>query len=153
MIFKSKGNICRIPPRFHSPIKRMNSQILPNRDQIKMFSRMCYDSIDQRKHAISANIEENHSIPGDLKKNSSILSKIRNLDLECDNTFELMEIAVSENEKGLVEECSLRLVSILNESRRFWIESVLANPYDRSSCYFQINAGTGGTDAFDWYFF
>ena len=101
MFFKSKGNICRIFPPYHSPFKRMNSQLLPNRDQIKMFSRMCYDSIDQRKHVISANIEENHSVPGDFKKTPSILSKIRNLDLECDDTFELMELAVSENEKGL----------------------------------------------------
>ena len=65
-------------------------------------------------------------------------------------TIELYQLAESENDEALLEDCQATLKNINSELDKRKLDSILLMDEGKSSCYVEIVAGTGGLDAFDW---
>jgi peptide chain release factor 2 len=66
------------------------------------------------------------------------------------DTLELFQLAESENDEALLEECEDTLKKITSDLDKRKLDSILLMDEGKSSCYVEIVAGTGGLDAFDW---
>ena len=63
---------------------------------------------------------------------------------------ELLGLAQSENNLGLVDELIENLKDIYEQSKRIEIKCFLSNEADLLDCYIEIHAGAGGTESQDW---
>lgn len=61
-----------------------------------------------------------------------------------------MELAEVEKDQTMIEELSLSLKALADESISRQIEAVLSDPNDSLNCFVEINSGAGGTEAQDW---
>ena len=63
---------------------------------------------------------------------------------------ELLSLAQSENNLGLVDELIGNLKDVYEQSKRIEIKCFLSNEADVLDCYIEIHAGAGGTESQDW---
>ena len=63
---------------------------------------------------------------------------------------ELLGLAQSENNLGLVDELIVNLKDAYEQSKRIEIKCFLSNEADLLDCYIEIHAGAGGTESQDW---
>ena len=63
---------------------------------------------------------------------------------------ELLGLAQSENNLGLVDELIENLKDTYEQSKRIEIKCFLSNEADLLDCYIEIHAGAGGTESQDW---
>ena len=63
---------------------------------------------------------------------------------------ELLGLAQSENNLGLVDELIENLKDAYEQSKRIEIKCFLSNEADLLDCYIEIHAGAGGTESQDW---
>ena len=63
---------------------------------------------------------------------------------------ELLGLAQSENNLGLVDELIINLKDAYEQSKRIEIKCFLSNEADILDCYIEIHAGAGGTESQDW---
>ena len=63
---------------------------------------------------------------------------------------ELLGLAQSENNLGLVDELIENLKDTYEQSKRIEIKCFLSNEADILDCYIEIHAGAGGTESQDW---
>ena len=66
------------------------------------------------------------------------------------DTEELLDLAKSENNLGLVDELIINLKDAYEQSKRIEIKCFLSNEADILDCYIEIHAGAGGTESQDW---
>ena len=63
---------------------------------------------------------------------------------------ELLGLAQSENNLGLVDELIGNLKDTYEQSKKIEIKCFLSNEADVLDCYIEIHAGAGGTESQDW---
>ena len=84
------------------------------------------------------------------------LSAISTLELSLSDVTEMYDLALEESEGGqdnkeIIQDCFDALHKMEDEIERKEIESLMVGKYDKiDSCFLQINAGAGGTEACDW---
>jgi peptide chain release factor 2 len=64
--------------------------------------------------------------------------------------IDLLEMAESEKEAGLVEELKTELLAIEKVVEGLELKRMLSGEMDKNNCYLSINAGAGGTESCDW---
>lgn len=62
----------------------------------------------------------------------------------------LMELAELDNDENLISELRKSLEDLNVEAITLQIEALLGEKHDSASCFIEINAGAGGTEAQDW---
>jgi peptide chain release factor 2 len=74
----------------------------------------------------------------------------RTLERELADTSELIELAESEGDQGLVEDGIRSLAELAERADRDKVAALLAGEADANNAYVEINAGAGGTESQDW---
>ncbi|MBF0854351.1 peptide chain release factor 2 [Gluconobacter wancherniae] len=75
---------------------------------------------------------------------------VEQLEVDVQNTLELVELAEMEQDQGMVEDAIATLREFAQQVHKREIESLLSGEADANDCYIEVNAGAGGTEAQDW---
>ncbi len=88
-----------------------------------------------------------------LKERNRLLSVTRRWE-EMQKTLEeiklWLEMIKETGDESVLPEVEALLKKLRRDVRRFELEAVLSDPYDRNNAIMSINAGAGGTEAQDW---
>jgi peptide chain release factor 2 len=88
-----------------------------------------------------------------MKEKDRILNLIEPvifLESNLSDIANLIELAEAERDETLIAELSKSLEELANKSVTMQIDAILSNEHDYASCFVEINAGAGGTEAQDW---
>ena len=69
---------------------------------------------------------------------------------EVENLLELYQLASTENNKDVIDECEKNLNLLLSEIKITETKCFLSNENDSFDSYLEIHAGAGGTESQDW---
>lgn len=96
----------------------------------------------------------------DQEKAKKILQKKSQLDGEIEKFSKaeanfsdlksMLELAEEENDEALISEIEDDLKKLANYMRVYQLESFFCGEADQNSCYLEVHAGAGGTEAQDW---
>ena len=96
----------------------------------------------------------------DAENSAKVLRNIKQLKTKIENyeklaqkvedTLVLTEMAIEENDEGLVDEIVSEVKEIEKEEERQRIEVLLSGEYDRNNAIVSFHPGAGGTEAQDW---
>ena len=79
-----------------------------------------------------------------------VVSKLSSIELDLDNTQELIELASSENDDVVMGEIALELERIEEKISKTEFRKMFSNESDPLNCFVDFQAGAGGTEACDW---
>lgn len=88
-----------------------------------------------------------------LAERSSLESTVESFDKlsqELSDQQELFELALMEEDEGVIGEVQQQLESVEKQLRNLELARMLSGPVDRSDAIISINPGAGGIDAQDW---
>ncbi len=74
----------------------------------------------------------------------------RRLETELSDTVELIDMAETEGDNGLVDDGIAALAELAERAERDKVAALLAGEADANNSYIEINAGAGGTESNDW---
>jgi len=90
----------------------------------------------------------------EILKKSKILSErikdYRNLENTAKSAYELISMAISENDESLTSDILKEVSQIKTEFTELQLKTLLDGEYDRSNAIVSIHPGAGGTEAQDW---
>jgi peptide chain release factor 2 len=81
---------------------------------------------------------------------SGLVESVYTLERETKDAIELVELAESEGDVGVLKDAVDSLAKLAEEAKRREIESLLSGEADGRDAFMEINAGSGGTEAQDW---
>jgi peptide chain release factor 2 len=84
------------------------------------------------------------------KQISTLVEKFLGLDRELDDTAVLLELAVEEDDHGVLKEVRDKLVQLEEHVHGLEIRRLFSQPEDSGGAIVEIHAGAGGTEAQDW---
>ena len=90
------------------------------------------------------------TIMKEKKQLEKIIDQIKNVEIEKENLFELIQLAEEEKDINLIEETIEQIEILFKTCNKLQLESLLSGEADANSCYIEIHAGAGGTEAQDW---
>jgi peptide chain release factor 2 len=118
-----------------------------------------WDRAQKRLEELNAKVED-PSLWGDPKAAQELMRERRRLDeaigattaieRELADTSELIELAESEGDDGLVEDGIRSLAELAERAERDKVAALLAGEADANNAYVEVNAGAGGTESQDW---
>ena len=124
----------------------------------KVHSPQYEDSVQKQKNLQKAldsedvwsNSDEYVKVTTQLSQVSKTVTAITDLQQEVNEVIELYKLSLEDNDQDATDEC-LRMIDMLNEKvSKLQLLDVMSSPTDRHSCFIQILAGAGGTEACDW---
>jgi peptide chain release factor 2 len=74
----------------------------------------------------------------------------RKIESELQDTVELIEMAETEGDVGLVDDGVRSLAELAHRADRDKVAALLAGEADANNSYVEVNAGAGGTESQDW---
>jgi peptide chain release factor 2 len=74
----------------------------------------------------------------------------RKIESELQDTVELIEMADTEGDEGLVDDGVRALAELADKAERDKVAALLAGEADANNSYVEVNAGAGGTESNDW---
>jgi len=74
----------------------------------------------------------------------------RKIESELQDTVELIEMAETEGDEGLVDDGVRSLAELADRADRDKVAALLAGEADANNSYVEVNAGAGGTESNDW---
>ena len=80
----------------------------------------------------------------------SILVFFKETQKNLDNLKDLYKLALEEKDNETINDCSNKILYILNEIKQFEIKCFLSGENDNLDIYMEIHAGAGGTESQDW---
>lgn len=131
----------------------------------KLKSKAKKDRLDDREKEITeklskSDVWEDSKIATELSQELAGIkerqSEITSLELSLSDVVEMYDMAVQEvvdgsQDKDIIQECFETLQLIESEIEKRQIKELMVGKYDDAgSCFLQINAGAGGTEACDW---
>lgn len=156
---ESKLTALELSDPFHGRVRNTKDFI----DKLKSKARSdCLDAkeTDLAEKLSQSNVWDDSKRATDLSQELAAvrerLSEITNLELSLSNTVEMYNLAIEESNeqsdnKDIIQECCDALQQIEDEIEEKAITELMVGKYDKnSSCFLQINAGAGGTEACDW---
>ena len=118
-----------------------------------------WDRALKRLEELNAKVED-PSLWEDPKAAQDVMRERRRLDeaigattsieRELADTSELIELAESEGDEGLVEDGIKSLADLAERAERDKVAALLAGEADANNAYVEVNAGAGGTESQDW---
>jgi peptide chain release factor 2 len=142
----------------------MRADALAHIDQIQAATALLrrfldWDRAQKRLEELNAKVED-PSLWGDPKAAQELMRERRRLDeaigattaieRELADTSELIELAESEGDDGLVEDGIRSLAELAERAERDKVAALLAGEADANNAYVEVNAGAGGTESQDW---
>ena len=97
--------------------------------------------------------DDNDAAQEILQKRAAALASVERFDRlqsEIPALLDLLDLAQSEGDEGIVAEVGTQLPELEARVRRLEVERMLAGPEDRSDAIVEIHPGAGGVDAQDW---
>ncbi|TGW14551.1 peptide chain release factor 2 [bacterium NHP-B] len=80
----------------------------------------------------------------------SAITAIRHTAQELDELTQWLHLAEEEQDDALVKETSDKLEALKEKTGHMRLEAMLSGEADANSCFLEIHAGAGGTEAQDW---
>ena len=74
----------------------------------------------------------------------------RKIESDLQDTVELIEMAETEGDEGLVDDGVRALAELAGQAERDKVAALLAGEADANNSYVEVNAGAGGTESNDW---
>jgi peptide chain release factor 2 len=155
----SKLPVLEVSDPFHGRVRNTKDFI----DKLKSKARSdCLDTkeVDLAEKLSKSDVWDDSRLATDLSQELAAvrerLSEITNLELSLSNTVEMYNLAIEESDGGsdnkdIVQECYDALQQIEDQIEEKAITELMVGKYDKiGSCFLQINAGVGGTEACDW---
>ena len=96
------------------------------------------------------NSPESKSVIAELKNLKAIIDPVEAISRRVDDATVLTELAESENDSSARAEADQERLALIPEVERVSLMALLSGPSDANDCYFNIQAGAGGTEACDW---
>ena len=81
---------------------------------------------------------------------SASITRVTELETQICNTYEMIEMAESENEPDLLQEAEKTFMALEPQIETAELESLLSAEGDRNDAFLEIHSGAGGTEAQDW---
>jgi peptide chain release factor 2 len=78
------------------------------------------------------------------------INQIVTLQTQLTDNIELLSLAEAEGDTAVIEETETNLEALQKHLARLQLETLLSGEADGNDCFFEINAGAGGTEAQDW---
>lgn len=140
-------------------------------DQIKRELAECEKPLQQVEKSLDIEstkrkieeIEKMMEEPGfwdDAHKSGKLMSKLKTMkgELELfdslkekyDDMFVLIDMAIEENDEGMVEEIQNEYSTFLEKLEELRMDTLLSDEYDSCDVIINLHAGAGGTEACDW---
>ena len=70
--------------------------------------------------------------------------------VELDNTEQLLELALKENDIVVSKDCHKKIILLKNKIKKTEVSCFLSGENDHLDTYLEIHAGAGGTESQDW---
>ena len=90
------------------------------------------------------------NIMKEIKFKESKLDFVNSLSQETEETCELINLSMQENEENLLKDLEVQLDKIILKCEKFKIQTMFDDKKDYFDCFLEIHAGAGGTEAQDW---
>jgi len=90
------------------------------------------------------------SVMQERRRLDESIAAVKAIEMERDDTVELMEMAEAEGDDALVDEGVKTLAELAERAERDKVKALLAGEADANDSYIEINAGAGGTESQDW---
>ena len=131
----------------------------------KLKSKARIDRLDDREKDLTeklskSDVWEDSKIATELSQELAVikerLTEISSLELSLSDVVEMYDMAVQEvgdgsQDREIIQECFETLQLIESEIEKRQVKELMVGKYDDAgSCFLQINAGAGGTEACDW---
>jgi peptide chain release factor 2 len=91
---------------------------------------------------------------GDMMREKRIVENSLNAFHEITNglsdNLDLVELAEAENDETVINQAQSELEKIAVIAEKFETECLFSGENDNNNCFFEINAGAGGTESHDW---
>ena len=84
------------------------------------------------------------------KSLKSLVERYERLLSELEDLKTLNELAIEEQEPGVIPEIGEGLNKLRENCEKLKLETLLSGPYDRNNAIITLHAGAGGTEAQDW---
>ena len=81
---------------------------------------------------------------------SAAIDRVTELETEVSNTYDMIEMAETENEPELLLEAEKTFAALEPKIQEAELESLLSAEGDRNDAFLEIHSGAGGTEAQDW---
>ncbi len=88
-----------------------------------------------------------------MRKKSEVqleLTKFNKAESDFDTYKSMLELAEDENDSSTTEEMELELIELEKSLKVYQLECFFCGEADQNSCYLEVHAGAGGTEAQDW---
>jgi peptide chain release factor 2 len=118
-----------------------------------------WDRAVQRLEELNAKVEDaalwdnpKHAqdIMRERRRLDQAITATRAIERELSDTVELIDLAESEGDDGLVEDGIVSLAELAERAERDKVAALLAGEADANNAYVEVNAGAGGTESQDW---
>jgi peptide chain release factor 2 len=90
------------------------------------------------------------SVMQERRRLEEAINAVKSIEQERNDTVELMEMAESEGDEGLVDDGVRTLAALAERADQDKVKALLAGEADANDSYIEINAGAGGTESQDW---
>ncbi len=90
------------------------------------------------------------AVVAELKSLKAIVDPVEAVSLRVDDAVVLQELAEEEDDDSVRQEADRERLALIAEVERVSLMALLSGPDDGRDCYFNIQAGAGGTEACDW---
>ena len=80
----------------------------------------------------------------------NILENFNSTINELENLEQLLELATSENNTAVIQDCEKKINLLLNKIKETEVSCFLSGENDHLNTYLEIHAGAGGTESQDW---
>jgi peptide chain release factor 2 len=118
-----------------------------------------WDRALQRLDELNAKVEDSslwdnpkaaQDVMRERRRLDEAIGATRKLETELADTVELIEMAESEGDEGLVDDAVKALEDLAERADRDKVAALLAGEADGNNSYVEVNSGAGGTESQDW---
>lgn len=88
-----------------------------------------------------------------MKKKAQLgaeLGRFEKAEVQCSELKSILEMAEEEGEEELISETERDILKLQKYMQVYQLESFFSGEADNNSCYLEVHAGAGGTEAQDW---
>ena len=142
----------------------MRAEAQAHIDQIKAATQLLrrfldWDVAHKRLDELNARVEDPtlwddpraaQEVMRERRRLEQAIGATRNIETELSDTVELIAMAESEGDTGLVDDGVAALAELAERAERDKVAALLAGEADANNSYVEINAGAGGTESNDW---
>ena len=142
----------------------MRAEAQAHIDQIKAATQLLrrfldWDVAHKRLDELNARVEDPtlwddpraaQEVMRERRRLEHAIGATRNIETELSDTVELIAMAESEGDTGLVDDGVAALAELAERAERDKVAALLAGEADANNSYVEINAGAGGTESNDW---